>query len=215
MMVRWAARAAAKAGLAALLLATASCSKGGNPLQAVIGEIPPPDEFQVIAREPLRMPASTELPEPRPGAPSPLDPDPRRDAVNALLGASGAPAATAAEPSAGEQMLLSSANAAAASSDIRVQLEEEKIAAKANKPYQPPTLGQLLSGGEKEKVNEAEMLDPVAESQRLQREGVRTPSDPEAVAETPEAERREPVRPTYPRGRPQRPFTVPGTGPAL
>jgi hypothetical protein len=213
MMVNRAVRRAAGAGLAAALLALAGCGSIGNPLKAIGGSIEAPDEFQVIARKPLQMPASAELPEPRPGAPSPLDPDPHRDAIAALLGASAAPTA-AAGPSAGEQVLLSSANAAAASSDIRVQLEQDKVAAEAKKPYQPPSLGALLGGGEKEKVDEAEMLDPVAESQRLQQEGYRTPSDPEAVAATPESQRPEPVEPTYPVGRPQSPIKVPGTGPA-
>lgn len=214
MMVDRALRVAAGAGLAAALLALAGCGGNNNPLKAISGSIEAPDEFQVIARKPLEMPPSAQLPEPRPGTPSPLDPNPQRDAVAALLGASGAPAAAAAGPSAGEQVLLSSANAAAASREIRVQLEQDKVEAEAGKPYQPPSLGELLSGGSKEeKIDEAEMLDPIAESQRLQREGVRTPSDPEAVAEIPESERRKPVEPTYPTGRPQSPIKFPGTGP--
>lgn len=214
MMVNRAVRGAAKAGLAGSLLLMAGCGSLGNPLDAIRGNIAPPDEFQVLAHKPLEMPDSNELPVPRPGAPSPLEPDPHREAIAALLGASGTPVTSAAMPSAGEQMLLSSANAAAASSEVRVQLEEDKVKAEANKPYQPPSLGELLGGSEEEKVDETQMLDPVAESQRLQREGYRAPSDPEATAEAPESDRREPVQSTYPTGRPQSPIKVPGTGPA-
>jgi hypothetical protein len=141
--------------------------------------------------------------------------DPRREAIDALLGASGSPAERAAGPSAGEQVLLTSANAAAASGDIRVQLEEEKVAAEESKPYSPPSIGELFGGKKKEKVDEAEILEPVAESQRLQREGVRAPADPNAEAEKAEDERPDSVQPYYPSGRPGRPFTAPGTGPAF
>jgi hypothetical protein len=203
----------AAGGLAASVLAVAGCGNIGNPIKAQTGEIAPPDEFQVMAHKPLEMPVSTELPEPRPGTPSPLDPDPHRDARAALLGTSSAQAIPAAPvaPSAGEQVLLSSANAAAASSEIRVQIESDRAAAEANKPYSPPSLGELLSGSSKKKVDEKEAIDPVAESQRLQREGRQTPSDPQAVAETPESERPKRVESTSPSGRPQPPIKTPGT----
>ncbi len=214
MIVNRAARGTAWAGMAVLLLATASCGNVRHPFQGVVGAIPSPDEFQVISREPLQMPDSSELPEPRPGAPSPLDPDPQRDAVQALLGAAGAPVETATAPSVGEQVLLSSANAAAVSNDIRVQLEEDKIASDAKKPYTPRSLGDLLGGGDKEKIDEAEVLDPIAESQRLQREGVHTPSDPQAKAEA--SEQKDTGRATqyYTAGKPRLRLDTPGTGPA-
>ncbi len=122
MMIKRAVRLAGPIGMTAMLLALSAC---GNPLEALGAKIPPPDEFQVIATKPLVMPATAALPDPRPGAPSPLDPDPHREAVQALLGTSASPVESTSPPSAGEQILLSSANAAAASSEIRVQLEEE------------------------------------------------------------------------------------------
>lgn len=186
MMIKAAVRIAGPAGMAAMMLALQACDTFGSPLEVIGAKIPPPDEFQVIARAPLMMPATTNLPEPRPGAASPLDPDPHRDALRALLGTSGSPVVSTIAPSVGEQVLLNSANAATSSSDIRVQLEEEKIAEKANKPYEAPSIGDLLGGGKDEKLDESTLLDPVAESQRLQRLGNVTPVDPNASAEVDE-----------------------------
>ncbi len=213
MMVKRAVRIVGPVGLTAMLLALPACDTIGNPLEALGARIPPPDEFLVIARKPLVMPATATLPEPRPGAPSPLDPDPHRDALQALLGTSGSPVVSTIEPSAGEQVLLSSANAAVASSEIRVQLEEERIQEEAAKPYEPPSLGELLSGDKGEKLDESELLDPVAESLRLQREGYLTPVDPSAAAEVAE-EAPTTDGLTYPTGRPQSPITFEGTDPA-
>ena len=206
------------AGVAASLLMglmlLGGCDTIGNPLEAIGARIPPPDEFQVIARAPLAMPANASLPEPRPGAPSPLDSDPHRDAIEALMGVSGSAAMTTSQPNIGEQVLLSSANAAAASSDIRVQLETDKTTLGKDKSYQIPTLSELLGGGSgKDKLDEATLLDPVAESQRLQRDGLMAPSDPEAVADVAEGERPAPVGPTYPTGRPASPITAAGATP--
>ena len=205
MMIKAAVRIAGPTGMAAMLLALQACDTIGSPLEAMGAKIPPPDEFQVIVRAPLMMPATTNLPEPRPGAASPLDPDPHRDALRALLGTSGSPVVSTIAPSAGELVLLSSANAAASSGDIRVQLEEEKIAKEANKPYEAPSLGELLGGGDGEKLDESTLLDPVAESQRLQRQGNVAPVDPNASAEVDE-ELPEPPRTNYPTGRPESPI---------
>ena len=205
MMIKRAVRIAGPVGLTAMLLALPSCGSLGNPLEAIGASIPPPDEFQVIASKPLTMPPSAALPVPRPGAPSPLDPDPHRDALQALLGTSASPVVSTIEPSAGEQVLLTSANAAAVSSEIRVQLEEERIREEAAKPYQPPTLGELLDGRKGKKLDESELLDPVAESQRLQRAGYVTPVDPDAVVEG-EEKPAAPVDLFYPSGKPVSPL---------
>jgi len=215
MMIKRAVRIAGPAGLTAMLLALPACDTIGNPLTAIGAGVPPPDEFQVIAHKPLVMPASTTLPEPRPGAPSPLDPDPHRDAQRALFGTSGSPVAGTIEPSAGEQVLLSSANAAAASSEIGVQIEQDRIQEDAEKPYEPPSLGELLGMGGSEQLDESELLDPVAESQRLQREGYVTPVDPNTAAKVAEEEVPH-IEDTleYPPNRPESPLTVEGTAPA-
>jgi len=205
MMIKRAVRIAGPAGLTAMLLALPACDTLGSPLEALGARIPPPDEFQVIARKPLVMPVSASLPEPRPGAPSPLDPDPHRDAIEALFGTSGSPVVGAIEPSAGERALLSSANAAAPS-EIRVLLEEERLQEDVAKPYQAPSLSDFFGGGG-EQIDESEMLDPVAESQRLQREGYVTPVDPEAAAEV-EEEALPRVGESIPTGRPENTFKV-------
>ena len=193
--------------MTAMVLALQACGSIGNPLEALGAKIPPPDEFQVIARAPLMMPRTARLPEPTPGAPSPLDPNPHREAQMALLGTYSSPVVETITPSTGEQVLLSSANAAATSSDIRVQLEEEKIAEAENKPYEAPTIGELFGGKNEEKVDEETLLDPVAESQRLQREGYVTPTDPNAVADVDEESTDAPLL-NYPTGRPENTFII-------
>ncbi len=190
----------------AAAVALSGCERVGNPLEALGAKIPPPDEFQVIASKPLQMPPSAALPEPTPGAKSPLAPDPSRDARMALLGSDTSVAGAETAPSAGEQVLLSSANAASASSDIRVQLEEDRRREQAGKEYEPPTLVELLSSKESPKVDDKDALDPQVEAERLQREGVATPVDPNAefVEEQPAVQTE---ISEYPPGRPQTPFT--------
>ena len=193
MSFRRAARAAGRMtrgpGLALAALALGGCDTIGDPLEQFGAGIPPPDEFQVMEYEPLVVPESYDLPEPRPGTPSPRAPQPERAAVATLLGPAAAEA-RAAEPSPGEQVLLSSADAASASSDIRVQLERERERAEASDEYEPPTIWELfgLGGGDDEgaDVDESELIDPVAEAERLRTQGVATPVDPEAAARTEE-----------------------------
>ena len=215
MMTRSAVRRIGAMGLAVALAAPAGCDRIGNPLEVIGGGVPEPDEFQVMARKPLSMPESYTLPEPTLGAPSPLDPDPRRQALEALIGASGKPVTgAAATPSTGEQVLLSSANASQASREIRVQLEEERTSREENQPYEPPTVLDLLGfgGSDEEGVDETQLVDPVAEAKRLQRDGVVTPVDPDAAAEV-EPGPRGPTEPITPYGRPGSPIKHEGTGP--
>ena len=212
MMIKRAVRIAGPAGLTAMLLALPACGTIGSPLEALGARIPPPDEFQVIAQKPLVMPALGSLPEPRPGAPSPLDPDPHRDAIQALFGASGSPVVSAIAPSAGELVLLNSANAAAASSEIRVQIEQERIQEAAAKPYEARSLGDALGFGGGEQLDESELLDPEAEARRLRHEGYLTPVDPNAAVEEEEAP--EFVEPEYPTGRPENPLVLKDVKPA-
>lgn len=193
---RMAGRTVRPAGLAVVLLALAACGGSGSPLEALGVRVPPPDEFQVMAHQPPVIPESYTLPEPRPGARSPRDPDPERAAIAALLGPEAAARAAAVEPSPGEQALLGAADAGAASSDIRVQLEEDKRQAAASESYEPPLLWELLgltSSDELEGVDESEIIDPLVEAERLQGEGVATPVDPDA-AERVAADEDEPER---------------------
>jgi len=214
MMITRAVRVAGPVGLTAMLLSLSACGSVGNPLDALGARIPPPDEFQVIASAPLVMPASAALPVPSPGMPSPLEPDPIGDASQALLGTSASAVTSNAPTSAGELALLSSANTAAASSEIRVQLEADKTREKEGQPYKPPSIGELFGGKKSEKLDEEELLDPVAESQRLQRQGLLAPADPNAAVEK-EDVRREESTTFYPSGRPKNRIETKGTAPAF
>lgn len=172
---------AAPAGLLAAAALAAGCDRVGNPFEALGGGVPPPDEFQVIQYEPLVVPETYNLPEPTPGAPSPRAPNPQQEAVTALLGP-GAAQAAAAGPSPGEQRLLASADAATASGDIRVQLEQDRQSATAGGEYEPPTIWELLGfGSGEEQVDETQIIDPDTEAERLQAQGIATPVDPDAA----------------------------------
>ena len=190
--------------------ALAGCESIGDPIAVLRGDIPPPDEFQVVAYEPLVMPPSLEvLPPPRPGVPSPREPDAEALAVSALAGAGGSPVQEGAEPSAGERVLLRTAKAAGASSDIRYQLEEDAKAPEKARDYEPPSLGELLGLSKKPKVPKGDVLEPSTEAERLVSEGAPAPLDPEAAARRTEEEQRssEPlVKPDYPTGRPESPI---------
>ena len=194
-------------------LALGACSAVGDPIEAIGGRAPAPDEFMVLPRKPLVVPptlaAGPDLPAPDPGRPSPLEPDPEAAAVAALTGDATTARTAAGEVSAGEASLLTAARASSASPEIRVQLEEERIAAaeaEADAPYEPPTLGEMFFGSsdDEEAPDPEIVLDPIAESQRLQREGVATPNDP--LARVPEEEAPRPrVQSQYDTTRDRRP----------
>lgn len=187
------------AALAAALAVLAGCNSFGDPIEAIGGRRPAPDEFKVLPRKPLVVPATVAqpgvqpgpLPTPEPGKPSPLDPNPQREAEVALMGRedAGPWPTTTTSLSAGEAALLSAADVAAGGSDIRVQLETDRQAAadaKENEPYEPPTLLELFGFGddEEDEIDPAVALDAITESQRLQREGLPAPNDPLATAAT-------------------------------
>lgn len=207
-----AGRAAVLGGLA-MFIALAGCDKLGNPL----ARVPPPDEFQVIAYEPPVIPPSFDsLPPPAPGTPSPRKPDPRRMAISALGGVPASPVTEAPPESPAERALLATADAAAASSEIRVQLESEQRAEKRRQPYEPPSVFELMGVVKKPKVPKGEIIDPETEAERLVAEGQPAPLDPEAAARK-AAEAAPPppeVKPQYPTGRPEHPLVGKSSAPA-
>lgn len=166
--------------LGTALTGLSACEQFGNPIDIIGGNRAAPDEFQVLARAPLRMPAARALPEPRLGEPSPLEPDAQAAAVTALLGPDAA-AGAAGGPSAGEEALLAAANASANQSEIRVQIAEENVRLEDEKPYEPPTIFELFSGRADPALEDA--IDPAAESRRLQAAGQPAPVDPDDVPE--------------------------------
>ncbi len=184
-MVRHTTKRLAGAGALIALLATMSaCDTIGNPME-VLGKKPSPDEFQVIARKPLKVPGASSLPEPQPGVSSPLEPDPQRDAVVALFGEIPEGSPTTVAISAGENELLSAVDAAAAEQDIRQALAIEEQQIQENKPYEPPTVSELLTGSD-DLIDEEDVLDSRGESRRLQSEGIAAaPIDPLDRPETP------------------------------
>ena len=160
------------------VMTISGCETIGNPLDIVQGKRNSPDEFQVLARKPLRMPGTLDLPEPRLGEASPLEPDPQTDAVIALLGQP--VATTGASGGSGERALLDAANASAQDTEIRRALEAEEAAYEANKPYEAPTIFELLSGDTPETYEDA--INPSVEARRLQTEGISpAPINPEDV----------------------------------
>lgn len=156
------------------------CSQFGNPMDVIQGKVKTPDEFEVVARKPLKMPRTLNLPVPRLGEASPLEPTPRADAASALLGT--APAGTTpGRVSQGEAALLEAANARASDPAIRRVLEEDKTRVDDTQPYQSPSLFSLI-GEEDEPIEDP--LDPAAEARRLQAEGIsNAPVDPNDAGE--------------------------------
>ncbi|MEM7496898.1 MAG: DUF3035 domain-containing protein [Pseudomonadota bacterium] len=185
---RLTAMAALLAGAAAL----GGCDKIGSPLDVFAKKKPSPDEFKVVARAPLYVPPEVRttagvqtLPEPRPGVPSPLEPDPNRDAQAALLGAGAGSAGVATSPSRGEQVLVGAA-ATGADGDIRSTLEADAVAAaeaEADGPYEPPSIFEVIGLTEPPAFDPEDVIEPVPESQRLQRTGIPAPNDPTATAD--------------------------------
>ncbi|MEM1344195.1 MAG: DUF3035 domain-containing protein [Pseudomonadota bacterium] len=169
-----------------LVVALAGCETLGNPIAAMRAKKEGPDEFQVLARKPLRLPGETRpqaLPLPRPGAPSPLDRDPQADAIAALIGTpeGTAPAPTQRPPSAaqvsrGEAALLAAAGAPGQGSQIRTQIATENATRAANAPFEPPTIFEVLSSDEF--VDPATVIDPEAEAERLREQGTLAPTRP-------------------------------------
>ncbi|MEM6676399.1 MAG: DUF3035 domain-containing protein [Pseudomonadota bacterium] len=194
MGLRTAGRMATAIAMGALL---AGCDTLGNPLDVMSDKKPTPDEFKVVARAPLVVPPEARtrtsdlalLPAPRPGATSPREPDPNRAAAEALLGPGATTQPVSAGPSAGETVLLGAATAGA-NAQIRNQLDADAVAAaeaEAAGPYEPPTVLELIGLGDDEDTPEpGTVVDPIAESQRLQRQGIASPNDPTALPD-PEA----------------------------
>lgn len=174
-MYRMAGRAARIALLIGVAATAAGCSTEGKGVRGVLGLTKDtPDPFNVYPREPLRMPDDmSALPEPRPGAPSPLEPDPEGEARTAL-GVPAAPAAAEA-PSAGEAALVARAGAEAADPQIRDALDDEEL--QRESPYGLDTIfGFKVPDG-----TEEERLEAREERRRLLEEGRTAPNPPPEV----------------------------------
>ena len=137
-----------------------------------------PDEFQVVRRAPLVIPPDATLRPPQPGAVSPAQPDPSREARSILTGDE-----TPASPgslSPGEQALLA-ASPVAAEPDIRSRIvaENGELAQLDRR-----TFLFILNFQRRQFEPQDEVLNPAAEAARLRAGGtgsvvtVRTGSTP-------------------------------------
>lgn len=167
---RGARRAAGLALLGALALGVAGCG-GKQGLRGVIGvTLEQPNEFNVLPHAPLRMPNDfAALPAPRPGAPSPLTPQPLEEARAALGAASGQGRA----PSTGELALLDGAGADQAQPGIREQLAGETLRPQGQEYAFTEVLGYRIPDGRQDDV-----LPQRDEADRLRAEGAITPNAP-------------------------------------
>jgi len=165
------------ATLVAATVAIAACSldsrRGGSLRQQLGFAQNAPDEFLIIARAPIEVPPSFDLPRPQPGAPSRVDVDPAADAHTALFQRRTPVRLDAA--SNGEQVLLSGANADGDNSVVRGILAEEEEPA-VNEKY---GLTSLFGVRIPSRIGEAsEGLDSVEETEALRQQGYLTPSAP-------------------------------------
>ena len=158
-------------GIAATTLS--ACDRIGSPLDTLTGNIPAPDEFRVVTRKPLNMPSSANLPEPRLGERSPLEHDPGGDARAVLTGQRTGPAAAAGP---GEAALVSAATARSGTGVAGTSLAAREAEIEANKPYEAPTVLELLNNDGKKTED---YLDPNAEARRLRTgKATNTPVNP-------------------------------------
>lgn len=165
------------ATLIAATVAIAACSldsRRGGSLREQLGVAQgAPDEFLIIARAPIEVPATFDLPRPQPGAPSRVDVDPAADAHNALFLRPDPVRLDAA--SGGEQVLLSGANADGDNSTVREVLAEEE-GPEINENY---GLTSLFGYRVPARLGAAsEDLDSVTEVEELRNKGYLTPSAP-------------------------------------
>lgn len=130
-----------------------------------------PDEFQVYSRAPLTVPPEVELRPPQPGAARPQEIDPRQQARSVVFGTSaeGRVAATAqrregADRSVGETALLDRAGTRRNTENIREIVNRE---AGQMVLENRTMLDQIIFWQDGEDPT-AVLVDPVAESQRLQ-----------------------------------------------
>lgn len=168
-----------RAGVAAaLVLGVTGCGFNLREELGLIGE--GPDAFTVVKKKPLEMPSDmASLPEPRPGAPSLVDPRPVDDAKTALTGAATPTTVATVGPSRSEAAFLNAAGADNADPEIREKLVEDGQA----------TDQRILDAILPTRREEARTLDPTEEAARLAEEARRTKNPnleplPEAESET-------------------------------
>lgn len=146
--------------LAAATLALSGCSDVREQLGL---EKDSPDEFAVIKRAPLEMPANMTLPPPNPGTPRPQEDPTIKQAKEAVLGNEPRSAQSA---SASEATLLQQAGANQAQSNIRATVNQET---KKLHDRNKPVAEKLLNiGGDRDQPS-ATVVDAKKELERIRK----------------------------------------------
>jgi hypothetical protein len=153
--------------LYALCLSLTACN--GSTLKQELGlEKTPPDEFSIITRAPLSLPAEYDLPAPRPGAARPQEASTSDVARTALLGqpVHTMKATSAASEGAAANALLVRVGAGAQNEDIRQMLDQEQQEEDAL--AKKKGIGGLILRREQETKGEKSLIDATAEAKRVQ-----------------------------------------------
>ncbi|MEO1687105.1 MAG: DUF3035 domain-containing protein [Pseudomonadota bacterium] len=164
----WSSKPVRAAVLTAAALAVAGCASGRQAVGSALGlTYESPNPFNVSPRAPLRLPSDlSALPPPEPGAPSPLEPQPTRQA-RAALAQAGAEQPGQTAPTPGELALLDASGAETADPNIRATLAEEDAGA-----GREPQFGLAsLFGYRTPDGSEEEILEPRDEARRILEEG--------------------------------------------
>ncbi len=123
----------------------------------------PPDEFAVVERPPLSMPADYGLRPPRPGAPRPQAVETDQQASAALFGTK--KPAKAQAPSGGEKALLEATGASKVDPNIREIVDRES----SQKVVASTHLVQRLLDWKGDSENKGTIVDAAAEAERLKK----------------------------------------------
>jgi len=150
---------------------------GGSSKQA-------PDEFQVVAQQPLSIPPNADLRPPRPGAPRPQDTAPQDKARNIVTGGAVAPpGANAGAGGQSEQALLAKVGAGGADPNIRNTVNEEaRLLADSDRSF----IDSLIFW--RKDPPPGVVVDPTKEQQRIQQN--QAIGQPVTTGNTPIIERR-------------------------
>jgi hypothetical protein len=163
-------RLTSSALLCATMIALVACSSGTPQLMNLRNTEEGPDEFAVLPTAPLEIPENlASLPEPTPGAPNRVDPNPEADAIAALGG-------NAARARGAGADLVSYTTRFGVSSDIRPVLAAEDEDFRRRNDGR--ILERMFGTNVYFRAYRQQALDRYAELERLRRMGVRTPAAP-------------------------------------
>lgn len=125
-----------------------------------------PDEFAVVRRAPLEMPPTFDVVPPRPGAPRPQEQATDQLARDAILGEDARKSlAKQTGVTEGEAVLLQKTGAANATPAIRAQVDKETAEIIKDETPGIDTLKKMV--GQKPSEPNIEVVDPVAEANRI------------------------------------------------